>query len=78
MLMMVRADAQRITFFMVEQNASLTLQISHRGDVPQTGRVVLSGTASELPGGPPIRDAYARPAAKILAMDCRLHGASRG
>ncbi|WP_409932458.1 ABC transporter ATP-binding protein [Paraburkholderia sp. BCC1886] len=51
-------NGQGITFFMVEQNASLALQIAHRGYVLQTGRVVLSGSASELLGDQRIRDAY--------------------
>jgi branched-chain amino acid transport system ATP-binding protein len=51
-------NGQDITFFMVEQNASLALQIAHRGYVLQTGRVVLSGTAGELLGDQRIRDAY--------------------
>jgi branched-chain amino acid transport system ATP-binding protein len=51
-------NGQGMTFFMVEQNASLALQIAHRGYVLQTGRVVLSGTADELLGDQRIRDAY--------------------
>jgi branched-chain amino acid transport system ATP-binding protein len=46
------------TIFMVEQNASLALQIAHRGYVLQTGRVVLAGSASDLLNDPRIRDAY--------------------
>jgi branched-chain amino acid transport system ATP-binding protein len=51
-------NAQGVTFFMVEQNASLALQIAHRGYVLQTGRVVLSGDAQSLLGDERIRDAY--------------------
>ncbi|WOD16083.1 ABC transporter ATP-binding protein [Paraburkholderia kirstenboschensis] len=51
-------NQQGVTFFMVEQNASLALQIAHRGYVLQTGRVVLSGKANELLGDQRIRDAY--------------------
>jgi branched-chain amino acid transport system ATP-binding protein len=43
---------------MVEQNASLALQIAHRGYVLQTGRIVLSGSAASLLNDPRIRDAY--------------------
>ncbi|WP_028217705.1 ABC transporter ATP-binding protein [Paraburkholderia oxyphila] len=58
-LEMIRAiNAQGVTFFMVEQNASLALQIAHRGYVLQTGRVVLEGTSAELLGNQRIRDAY--------------------
>jgi len=51
-------NQQGVTFFMVEQNASLALQIAHRGYVLQTGRVVLSGDARTLLGDQRIRDAY--------------------
>lgn len=51
-------NQQGVTFFMVEQNASLALQIAHRGYVLQTGRVVLSGDAQALLGDQRIRDAY--------------------
>ena len=47
-----------ISVFMVEQNASLALQIAHRGYVLQTGRIVLAGEASALLRDPRIRDAY--------------------
>ena len=47
-----------VSVFMVEQNASLALQIAHRGYVLQTGRIVLSGPAAELLRDPRIRDAY--------------------
>lgn len=51
-------NEQGVTFFMVEQNASLALQIAHRGYVLQTGRVVLSGDAQSLLADERIRDAY--------------------
>jgi branched-chain amino acid transport system ATP-binding protein len=47
-----------VTVFMVEQNASLALQIAHRGYVLQLGRIVLSGSAAALAADPRIRDAY--------------------
>ena len=47
-----------VSVFMVEQNASLALQIAHRGYVLQTGRIVLEGDAHALLGDPRIRDAY--------------------
>ena len=43
---------------MVEQNASLALEIAHYGYVLQTGRVVLQGEAQALLGDERIRDAY--------------------
>jgi branched-chain amino acid transport system ATP-binding protein len=43
---------------MVEQNASLALQMAHRGHVLQTGRIVLEGGATDLLVDARIRDAY--------------------
>jgi branched-chain amino acid transport system ATP-binding protein len=47
-----------VTVFMVEQNASLALQIADYGYVLQAGRIVLSGGAAALVRDPRIRDAY--------------------
>ena len=47
-----------VSIFMVEQNASLTLEIAHEAYVLQTGRIVLSGPARELKDDPRVRDAY--------------------
>ncbi len=47
-----------VTVFMVEQNASLALQIAHHAYVLQTGRIILEGPAAELARNPRIRDAY--------------------
>ena len=51
-------NAEGVTVFMVEQNASLALQIADYGYVLQTGRIMLSGAAEELMRDPRIRDAY--------------------
>jgi len=51
-------NRQGVTVFMVEQNASLALQIAHRGYVLRTGRIVLSDEAGDLLRDPQIRDAY--------------------
>ncbi len=51
-------NGQGVSVFMVEQNASLALQIAHHGYVLQTGRIVLSGPAADLARDPQIRDAY--------------------
>jgi branched-chain amino acid transport system ATP-binding protein len=51
-------NAEGVTVFMVEQNASLALQIADYGYVLQTGRIMLSGPAEELMRDPRIRDAY--------------------
>ncbi len=47
-----------VSVFMVEQNASLALQIAHRGYVLQAGRIVMTGAARDLLNDPRIRDAY--------------------
>ena len=58
-LELIRAINQDgVSVFMVEQNASLALEIAHEAYVLQTGRIVLSGPASELRNDPRVRDAY--------------------
>ena len=47
-----------VTVFMVEQNASLALEIAHHAYVLQTGRIVLDGPAAQLRADPRVRDAY--------------------
>jgi len=47
-----------VSVFMVEQNASLALEIAHEAYVLQTGRIVLSGPARTLKEDPRVRDAY--------------------
>jgi branched-chain amino acid transport system ATP-binding protein len=47
-----------ITVFLVEQNVHQTLAISHYGYVLSKGRVVASGTSSELAIRNEVRDAY--------------------
>lgn len=47
-----------VSIFMVEQNARLALQIADYGYVLQTGRIALSGTASQLLHDPRVQDAY--------------------
>ncbi len=51
-------NKEGVTVFMVEQNASLALQIAHDAYVLQTGRIILRGPAAELARNPRIRDAY--------------------
>jgi len=46
------------TIFMVEQNASMALNIAHRGYVLQTGRIVASDEACNLLGDDAIKAAY--------------------
>ena len=51
-------NREGVTVFMVEQNASLALEIAHHAYVLQTGRIVLDGPAADLRSDPRIRDAY--------------------
>jgi branched-chain amino acid transport system ATP-binding protein len=50
--------AEGVTMLLVEQNARLALEASHRGYVLEGGVVSLSGPASSLLGDPRIREAY--------------------
>ncbi|HEX3096663.1 MAG TPA: ABC transporter ATP-binding protein [Usitatibacter sp.] len=50
--------AEGVTLLLVEQNARLALEVSHRGYVLDGGLVTLSGPARELLGDPRIREAY--------------------
>ncbi|SEB14011.1 ABC transporter ATP-binding protein [Variovorax sp. YR216] len=56
--LIAQINRQGVSVFMVEQNASLALQIAHYGYVLQTGRIVLQGPAHELLADSRIRDAY--------------------
>ena len=51
-------SAEGVTILLVEQNAKLALQISHRGYVMESGRIVLSGAAVTLLDDPQVRHAY--------------------
>ena len=51
-------NKEGVGVFMVEQNASLALQIAHHAYVLQTGRIILEGPADEMARNPRIRDAY--------------------
>lgn len=46
------------TILLVEQNASMALQIAHRAYVMETGSIVLSGTGAELMQSDGIKKAY--------------------
>ncbi|HBR02559.1 MAG TPA: ABC transporter ATP-binding protein [Ruminiclostridium sp.] len=46
------------TILLVEQNASLALQIAHRAYVMETGSIVLSGTGADLMESDEIKKAY--------------------
>ena len=46
------------TILLVEQNANLALEISHRAYVLETGRIVMSGASPELRVNPELKAAY--------------------
>ena len=50
--------AEGVTMLLVEQNARLALEASHRGYVLEGGLVSLAGPARELLGNPRVREAY--------------------
>lgn len=51
-------ERQRVTVFLVEQNAFHALRLAHRGYVMVNGRVTMTGTGRELLANPDIRAAY--------------------
>jgi branched-chain amino acid transport system ATP-binding protein len=50
--------AEGVTLLLVEQNARLALEVSHRGYVLEGGVVAITGPAPALLGDPRIREAY--------------------
>jgi branched-chain amino acid transport system ATP-binding protein len=50
--------SRKLTILLVEQNANLALEISHRGYVLETGRILLSDHAATLRADPKVREAY--------------------
>jgi branched-chain amino acid transport system ATP-binding protein len=53
-----RLNEEGLTLLLVEQNASLALHLAHRGYVLDTGRIVASGTGTELLGNSKVKKAY--------------------
>ena len=51
-------EQQKVTVFLVEQNAYHALKLAHRGYVMQTGLITLQGTGRELLGNREVRAAY--------------------
>ncbi|APV48958.1 ABC transporter ATP-binding protein [Betaproteobacteria bacterium GR16-43] len=51
-------SSEGVTLLLVEQNARLALEASHRGYVLEGGTVTLSGDAKSLLGNPQVRQAY--------------------
>jgi branched-chain amino acid transport system ATP-binding protein len=50
--------ARGVTILLVEQNALLALEVSHRGYVMESGEISLSGKATDLLNNPKVREAY--------------------
>jgi branched-chain amino acid transport system ATP-binding protein len=53
-----RLNAEGIAILLVEQNARLALESAHRAYVLETGKIVLTGPASELAGNDFVRKVY--------------------
>ena len=51
-------ERDRMTVFLVEQNAYHALRLAHRGYVMVTGTITMSGTGKELLADPQVRSAY--------------------
>jgi branched-chain amino acid transport system ATP-binding protein len=51
-------NSQGTTIFLVEQNASMALEVAHRGYVLQTGEIVLADSATALLENPEMQEAY--------------------
>jgi branched-chain amino acid transport system ATP-binding protein len=49
---------EKLTVFLVEQNAYHALKLAHRGYVMKTGEIVMSGTGRDLLANPDVRAAY--------------------
>jgi branched-chain amino acid transport system ATP-binding protein len=47
-----------LTILLVEQNANLALEVSHRGYVIETGRITLSASAATLRDNPEVQECY--------------------
>lgn len=56
--LILRINKSGVTVMLIEQNANMALQISSRGYVLETGKVILSGDAAELRTNDDVRKAY--------------------
>ncbi len=50
--------AEGVTILLIEQNAKLALETSHRGYVMESGELILAGQADQLLHDPKVREAY--------------------
>jgi branched-chain amino acid transport system ATP-binding protein len=51
-------SGEGVTILLIEQNAKLALEVSHRGSVMESGEITLSGDATSLLNDPKVRAAY--------------------
>jgi len=51
-------EEQGVTIVLVEQNASMALQIAHYGYVMENGKIVMEGKAAELRENPDVKEFY--------------------
>ena len=51
-------SGEGVTILLIEQNAKLALEVSHRGYVMESGTITLSGDARDLLSNPKVREAY--------------------
>jgi branched-chain amino acid transport system ATP-binding protein len=51
-------SAEGVTILLIEQNAKLALEVSHRGYVMESGEITLQGDAKQLLDDPAVRAAY--------------------
>jgi branched-chain amino acid transport system ATP-binding protein len=54
----VAIHRQGTSILLVEQNASLALDVAARGYVLESGRIALQGAAADLRANPAVRTAY--------------------
>ena len=54
----LEVSGEGVTILLIEQNAKLALEVSHRGYVMESGEITLSGDAKSLLHDPKVRAAY--------------------
>src|SRR5262245_64360075 len=54
----VTVSAEGVTVLLIEQNAKLALEVSHRGYVMESGEITLAGESKQLLHDPAVRSAY--------------------
>ena len=54
----LKVSAEGVTMLLIEQNAKLALEVSHRGYVMESGEITLAGDAKQLLHDPAVRAAY--------------------